>query len=228
MNWKIFWDEHAAHPDSMKQVGRIGGSVSQSDKVLKELIEHIKLLGDIQPHHNVLDVCCGNGMVTSGLSAYCNSITGIDLSDKLIAEAHKQHPHISFDTADVINDNLYDKLNQQQFDRITLCFSFQYFETPQAGLKVIENLKKVLASGGKIILTDVPDSRYFLVYYNTLKKLAQLAWKMARNQNDMGKFWSVSELNWIAQQTGLKGIHVKQPTHLPYAHYRMDYVFEKA
>lgn len=226
MNWKEFWNTHAAKPDALEQVGRIGGSVQQNTEYLQQYVRHIATLADIQPTHRVLDTCCGNGLITAALQPYCSSIFGVDLSEKQIDQAAKNHPSVAFVVADITQKESLASIENKTFDRILICFSFQYMETPHIGLRVINNLKEHLAPGGKIVLTDVPDSRYFFVYYNSWKKLAKLAINMARSKNEMGKFWSVGELNWIAQNAGLKGTPHKQPKQLPYSHYRTDYVFE--
>jgi len=52
----------------------------------------------IQPHHNVLELGCGSGRLTRALSEYCNSITGVDVSEEMIRRAHEQqqeHPELS-------------------------------------------------------------------------------------------------------------------------------------
>lgn len=228
MNWKDFWNTYAAKTDTLEQVGRVGGNTIQRAENVEYYVHHLIALADIKPEHRVLDVCCGNGLITAALKPFCSSIYGIDISEKQIAQAEKNYPAIPFAVADITQKESIAIPDNRLVDRILICFAFQYMETPQAGLQAIENLKRLLAPGGKIVLTDVPDTRYFFVYYNTLKKLAKLALDMARNKNNMGKFWSKSELDWIAQSVEMKGTQYPQPNQLPYSHYRSDYVFDLA
>jgi hypothetical protein len=50
---------------------------------------------------------------------------------------------------------------------------------------------------------------------------------MLLQKNDMGKFWSIEELDFIAKKCHLNGLKVIQPEVFPYAHYRMDYLLQK-
>jgi hypothetical protein len=43
----------------------------------------------------------------------------------------------------------------------------------------------------------------------------------------MGKFWSRTEMEFIAQKAGFTIEKIVQPANLPYAHYRCDFLLEK-
>ncbi|MCJ1442459.1 MAG: hypothetical protein MMC23_002954 [Stictis urceolatum] len=50
---------------------------------------------DPQPSDTILDIGCGDGLLTSALSTKCTSITGLDASENLIAHLHNTYPALS-------------------------------------------------------------------------------------------------------------------------------------
>lgn len=229
MDWKSFWNQRGLETDTLAQVARVGGSVAQHQEMLDTIANHIGELLSIQAMDLVLDVCCGNGMLTAALRQKCQSITGVDFADSLIKNAKEQYPSIPFFCADVLNpETLVQQLPKSVlFDKINLYFSFQYFESFDKGKQVVTHLAALLKPGGKLLLGDIPDRSRFFVYYHSFQRIAQLIKQQLQNKNDMGKFWSEDELMLICKQLGLHGTYLKQPSHLPYAHYRFDFLIEK-
>lgn len=224
MNWEQFWNSRGAYEDAARQVGRLHGKQTLSLDVLATSVAHLIEMGDINTQHDLLDICCGNGMITNLIAKHCNNIVGIDFAESLLQHGKAAYPQIEFYQENVLKP--FTKIpSTLKFHRIICCFSFQYFETFEQGLTVINNLLPYLHPQGKIVLTDIPNRKHFFNYYNSFSRLFHLAMQMARNKNDMGKFWSEEELNLIAKKVGLYGKKIEQPKHLPYAAYRMDYVF---
>jgi|688.fasta_scaffold299162_2 ubiquinone/menaquinone biosynthesis C-methylase UbiE len=227
MNWKNFWNKKADADNKLAQVGRTNSLDALTDEAIRTYLKNVLELAEINAETTVLDVCCGNGLVTAKIRPYCKSITGIDFAQNLLTIARLDYPDISFYEADVSIPNATLLPTLTTFDRITLCFSFQYFEKVETGKQVIENLLRYLNADGKIILTDIPDRAKFFHFYHTPKMLLGLALQMVKNNNDMGKFWSEDELNLICKQLGVKGKKMLQPINLPYAHYRFDYIITR-
>lgn len=221
MNWREFWNERGRQPNVHAQVGRLSGNGT----LIEQIARHIQSITEMKQSDQVLDVCCGNGLLTHELSAYCNSITGIDFSDTLIQQAKTSYPQLSFHCMDVML--LETELLHPPFDIINLYFSFQYFESVVQGEQVIRNLLSLLKPGGVLLLGDVPDQERFFRYYNSIRRILQWIKQSLTQTNDMGKFWSEEELNLICSRCQVTGEKLKQPAHLPYAHYRMDYRITK-
>jgi len=173
-----------------------------------------------------LDMCCGNGLLTSRLAKYCKKIVGADLSEKLIEQASKNYPEITFVCADALNPIESSSFNfhAQHFTKVNLYFSFQYFITYEKGKIVIDHLRKMLQHGSQLFLGDVPDSSKFFMYYNSPLRILQLVKQSIQDKNDMGKFWSEDELNVICKELNMVGKKLIQPDYLPYSDYRMDYI----
>lgn len=217
MNWLQFWNNIANQSDLKSQVGRI------HDEEIVLAATHIIQLLNINENDEVLDVCCGNGLLTKFVSQYCKNISAIDFSETLIKEAKSKSsaPNISY----LLNNAKSFQLGED-FDKIYLSFSFQYFETYDEGKEVLSRLLKHSRSGTKILISDIPDKSRWGAFYNTfLKKFFYYKQKLSGNEI-MGKFWSEDEMKRICYELGVKGRKIIQPSHLPYAHYRFDWLIE--
>lgn len=224
MNWKEFWNQKSLEGNAQKQVGRVKNGVVMPLQTLNLIADDIKQKIELQTNDALLDVCCGNGLLSAELARYCKQVTAVDFSEMLINEAKINHTdsNILFKQADALNLQL-----DQQFDKIVLYFSFQYFDTYQKGFEVINNLNKHMKPGAVLLIGDVPDLAKRDVYYDSFSKKLRLLKQNMFGQNDMGKFWSETEMNRICQSLGLKGEFVQQKTELPFSNYRFDYLIKK-
>jgi 2-polyprenyl-3-methyl-5-hydroxy-6-metoxy-1,4-benzoquinol methylase len=229
MDWKKFWNEKGGEENPFAQVARIGGQTQHDEDLLELIVEHIVAMLDLKSDEVLLDVCCGNGLLTSKLAKHCKKVIGIDLSEVLINHAKHMYPEIEFICADALELNSSTICKQySSIDKINLCFSFQYFDSYELGKRVIENLLPFLKQDGKIFLGDIPDSIRFFEYYNTPMRIIQLIKQTLQHKNSMGKFWSENELAEICKQLNVFGKKLIQPEHLSYANYRMDWVINKS
>lgn len=223
-NWLQFWEEKSKQQEAFEQVGRVGGIRAQTG-FLKTYAEYIAEKLDLTQEDVLLDMCCGNGLLTQYLAPFCKKIVGVDFSAGHIQYAQRHHApkNATYYEGNALELNRLEGLNSIEFTKATLFFSFQYFESMQIGQKVVEQLKSMLPEKGVIFLADIPDKDRWLSYYNTPVKLLRLFKQYVFSENDMGKFWSIRELDTIARNCNAKGEKIPQPREFPYAHYRMDY-----
>ena len=227
MDWRKFWNEKAQSSSNLnEQVGRVLNNSNAGDvKIISNIVDHIDSYLNINKNDVILDVCCGNALITKMLASKCSKITGIDISEQLIKLAEKDcPPNLNLIKGDALN--LSETVNGN-FDKILLYFSFQYFDTFDKGKKVISEMNKLLKPGGTIFLGDVTDySKRWKFYKTTSQKISHII-KRILNKNNMGKFWKKDELDRICNEFSLNGKYLNQPQHLPYAWYRFDYLINK-
>lgn len=223
MNWQHFWNKQALTEERAKQVGRVMAGKGLEPDMMLAIANRIREQLQLKETDSLLDVCCGNAYLSQLLLPYCKAIVGVDFSEKLIADAKKiGSDKMVFYTGDARNFWL-----NQDFDKVMLYFSFQYFEEYESGKKVIENLLKHSKPGAKILIGDICDKRKFFSYYHSPTKLIFWFKQKLTGKNVMGKFWHPKELDKICKELGVKGKTISQESWQPYSHYRFDYLIEK-
>tara|TARA_B110000967_G_scaffold198944_1_gene232703 strand:+ start:147 stop:818 length:672 start_codon:yes stop_codon:yes gene_type:complete len=222
MNWKKYWDTIAINnPDNkISQVQR------KDEESTFLTVNHIIRILDITRVDKVLDVCCGNGIITCEIAKKCESIIGVDQSENLLKTAKTSSKELNIDYINGSVLKLSELLNGRKFDKIYMQFSFQYFDKKNQGDKVISELLKCLNPMGKIFIGDIPECDKFPDYYNSVIKKLRFYKDRLLLKNEMGKFWKVSELKAICLKNDVKGTYLIQPKELPYSYYRFDYLIE--
>jgi ubiquinone/menaquinone biosynthesis C-methylase UbiE len=229
MNWQQFWHRQSDESHPLEQVGRKGGLIHQEETFLIGYAAYIAEKMALTKDDVLLDVCCGNGLLTQYFAPYCKQVVGVDFSERHITYAlqHFASTNLSFYNGNALALNAVSELKKYRFTQSTLCFSFQYFETVSSGLLVVEQIMNMLPDNGQLYLADVPNREKWFMYYDTPMKILRLMKQMLLQQNDMGKFWSVEELDFIAKKCKAEGVEITQPSSFPYAHYRTDYRMRK-
>ena len=96
-----------------------------------------------------LDFACGTGRITSLLEPYFGSVTGLDISGDMLAEARDKCPTAEFIEGDLtVKEDLIG-----EFDVVT---SFRFFPNAEPGLRarVLEVLVKHVKPGGVMIVNN--------------------------------------------------------------------------
>lgn len=73
---------------------------SASASFVPQLTSAIQTWLSPQPSDRILDIGCGDGILTSQIQPFCHSIIGYDSSPNLIAAAQRSFPHIDFQLQD--------------------------------------------------------------------------------------------------------------------------------
>jgi len=113
----------------------------------------------LSPSNKVLDVCCGNGVSTVEFAKYCESIVGIDLSEKMIDTARrllnsrKSLPRsISFEVGNILDlDSIYPV---GRFDTVVSTRGLINLPSWELQQQAILNIHKILPTGGKFIFIE--------------------------------------------------------------------------
>jgi ubiquinone/menaquinone biosynthesis C-methylase UbiE len=229
LDWKTYWENWAIENQGniLKQVGRTVDNQVLSNEKIHRIVADILAKLAVEKTDKILDVCCGNGILTQALATHCAVIVGVDVAESQIETAQRQYKahNIQYLAADAqAIDTLFPT---QYFDKINLYFSFQYFDTYSKGLEIIHKMAELLSEKGKILLGDVPDADKKHIFYPTLRSRIQLLYQNATHTNAMGKFWNAYELQLIAKELNLDIRKTEQASDLPYSHYRCDYLIEK-
>lgn len=228
MNWKIFWERQSKESglDLMRQVGRTTAGGSLSPSILAAIALDIDQKLVLTAGDNLLDVCCGNGALTSILASKCRRAVGIDISQAHIEIAYREFcgTNLRYYQGDA---GELSKVVPGVYTKILLYFSFQYFDTFRKGQQAIREMLAVLAPGGSILIGDVPELARLGCYYKSLPR--RVAYRLLQfiGRSKMGKFWSYKQIDRICRALNVRATRLAQPTHLPYAHYRCDFLIRR-
>jgi SAM-dependent methyltransferase len=105
---------------------------------------------DLPVGAEVLDLCCGMGRHSLALTELGLSVTGVDLSEVLLAEARKldSQAKVTWIRGDMRNVPL-----ALTFDAVVNLFtSFGYFEDDEENAQVLREIDRLLAPGGRFII----------------------------------------------------------------------------
>ena len=141
---------------------RIYGHTLQQDRTDLETQFAIHALG-IQPHHRVLDLCCGQGRHSIALAKTGLNVTGVDLSEEMLNIAARDAENAGLLTRSDVDAGglifrqadmrqLPDEF-ENQFDAIINMFSsFGYLESESDDQQVLHQAAEVLKPGGKLLM----------------------------------------------------------------------------
>jgi ubiquinone/menaquinone biosynthesis C-methylase UbiE len=124
-----------------------------------------------EPHHKLLDVACGGGIVVCAFAPHVKHATGIDMTPAMLDRA-RQHAadtgvaNVTWDRGDVMSLPYADGA----FDIVVTRFSMHHFPDP---LGVLREMVRVCAPGGRVVVVDMYASEEpaKAVEWNRLEKL---------------------------------------------------------
>ena len=226
MKWKEHWDTYPnkfAKDEFLKQVGKTvqGQPITtvQLDILLSGLIQKL----DLNQDDLVLDLCCGNGLITSAVAKECRSVIGIDFSRALIDIARKYHgdintSYLNLSVLDITSENMQ---ISQPFTKIYMYEALQYFQEDQ----LAQLLKILLAFSSEeviILFASVPDESRLWEFYNTFERRCEYDLRKTNGIEAIGTWWKKEMILKVCGFYGLQCKFFRQPQSLHTAHYRFD------
>nr|WP_294914840.1 class I SAM-dependent methyltransferase [uncultured Neokomagataea sp.] len=116
----------------------------------------------------VLDVACGPGIVACALAQEGACVTGIDLTPRMIAQAHdravKNNVTVNFQVGDARSLPFKDS----SFDRVVTRYSFHHMENPR---EVLAEMIRVCRPNGRLIVIDATPAPAAQQGYDQAEKL---------------------------------------------------------
>ena len=164
--------------------------------VLPIVLEELRRVTGGMPRR-ILDVGCGNGVVTAEVWRYGHDVIGIDASRDGIALARAAHPHVQFEAV-----SLYDAGLKDIVGTVDCVLALEVVEHLFLPRRLFEASYQVLRVGGVLVLSTP--------YHGFLKNLGislTNGWDRHFNvEHDGGhiKFFSVGTLGRMAAASGFR------------------------
>ena len=233
-DWKEFWNEYPRRAEAgehLKQVGKTVGGQPITEETLSLIVEGISASLELQPDDRVLDLCCGNGLLTRQIAPRCKSAVGIDFSEPLIETAKKDHgaENIEYRCLDV--RKLGTILNEfpEPFTKV-MCYEALAFLEPEDLDALLAELDKVTVENPIILFGSVLDKTRRWNFFNTLRRKVVYMVKIVilKREVGLGRWWKPSEVQEAASRQRMQAKVVPQDSSLHTAHYRFDIKLTRA
>ncbi|KAL0078695.1 S-adenosyl-L-methionine-dependent methyltransferase [Phycomyces blakesleeanus] len=107
---------------------------------------------DAKPSEHILDLGCGDGILTASLGDQCASVVGVDFSSDMIEHAISSNKHNNIKYCVVDGHYLpewFDKSNQSSFDAVFSNAALHWLKEP---VKAINGMHHVLKPNGRAVL----------------------------------------------------------------------------
>jgi hypothetical protein len=205
-DWKLFWQQYRntetqEEKDLFFQVGKTIDKDAVSQVIFEEMIQDIKLKLKLSISDTMLEMCCGNGLLSKPLGKFVNELYAFDFTERLIetAKKFKQSTNIIYQVGDAKGDikTLFDY--KKEPNKFLMNDSLGYFN-PSELTKIIEQIND---RPFDFYITGIPSDPLKWNFYNTEERKSRYKelHQSGDNHNDgIGRWWTCDELFEIANK----------------------------
>jgi len=142
------------------------GDVVENVENTRRDVDFIMAASAVQPHSQILDLCCGQGRHCLELARRgFRNVTGVDRSRYLVRLAKKRAQAEGLQVAFKEGDARNPRLTETSFDCVAIMGnSFGYFSNKQDDEKVLTTVGKLLRPSGQLVL-DITDGAYMADHF---------------------------------------------------------------
>lgn len=224
--WKNHYDSISRqfNGSPLKQVGKTVNGREIAEHQIKFIVQNIANVLRLNESDFVIDLCCGNGLITRQLAPLVKDIVGVDFTSGLIDAAKRYN---SFNNIEyVISDAL--SLDPKYFlglKKIVMYEALQHFNEEQ--LSVLLDELNNLGTGSFVFFGSIPNKEKLNVYYDTEEKYAFYMQRESEGEPHIGRWWLMEEIEQLVSERGFKATFLPQEPTLYTAYYRFDVLLEK-
>ncbi|MCD4681356.1 MAG: methyltransferase domain-containing protein [Bacteroidales bacterium] len=235
-DWKKFWQGYRpinnyGDADLLYQVGKTVGRKAIDSKLFMIMVEEIESSLSLNSDDNLLDLCCGNGVLTYELAKSVNSVVGVDFSRTLIenAKTFKCRDNILYVEHDVKQIPKISKtLNEIEINKVLLYDGLAYFTKNELN-SLINFIGEFRPPDLKFLIGSVLDSNKKWGFFNTFyRKMNYVIFRfLVEKRKGLGAWWDMKHIAEICESNAFKYTFIEQNTLLHTAHYRTDIIIYK-
>ena len=225
MEWEERWNraDMVKATDSCEQVGRTLNGKNYSAEQISILTNRIRDLLQASPEKVLLDLACGNGMMTYRIAPHFKSVKAIDFSAPLIQTARDKFARGNIEY--LVGNAIELDSVREKYDCILVYFAFQYFNPDQAR-KMFAHFKRLLKPDGRILLGEVADGDRVWNFYPGLKGRGRFYFDLLRGEPTIGHWWKPLDLLKLVEEMGWALTISYQKSDLPAHYFRYDAIIE--
>lgn len=141
------------HPDTDAPLEMVGRKGTHDMDWIAGFIGDLLRVGKDE---DVLDLCCGNGLVTVRVAERAHSVVGVDFSRTLLQQARSGFTRDNITYLEGDARNLTAAIGNRVFHKAYISAAFQYFDR-EMGADVLRGLHAAVVPGGQVAILDIPD-----------------------------------------------------------------------
>ena len=215
-----------ARTDFLWQVGKtVGGQEvpqEQIDLIVKAIIGQLEL----SENDMVIDIGCGNGLLTKRTSEFVREITGIELTQELYEIALEYN---SAKNTQYVNASIFDIDIEQQkskYSKVYLYEVLQHLSLIESD-NLIEVLNKITKEKAVIYLGGILDIEKRWCFFNTNERKYHYFDSVLSGEDPLGTWFYKDFFNYLGEKHELAVECYMQDSELYTSHYRFDCVMRK-
>lgn len=232
--WKKFFENYRiieinSDEDLLFQIGRSVNGIPVSREKFEFIINDLLKKINLQENDVVLDLCCGNGVLTYEFAKYCKRVVGVDFSKPYIenAKKYKISDNINYFYGDILDIKETIDFNNFQPDKIIMHASLAYFNGKQLDkllLMLNNNIKKDFI----FLISNVPNRKKRWLYFNTFRRRWDYIFNTIIRSKDrgVGRWWTKKEIVKIVEKNNMKVNFIDIDKNNFAHYYRMDLVIK--
>jgi SAM-dependent methyltransferase len=225
MDWKKYYTElpdKFEETEFLKQVGKtISGQPITQAQFSAQLADINNAL-NISRNDIVLDMCCGNGIITAQISKACESVAGVDFSEPLISIAKRYNSpnNVKYYCMSALDPEIKN-ISIKPFTKIYMYEALQHFEEGDLQ-KLLVLIREMAASDAIIFFGGIPDNDRIWNFYDTEERRQDYWKRKNENREAIGTWWKRDYIADICRLCRFDSVFLDQNPVLYSAHYRFD------
>ncbi len=129
------------------------------DYNLKIRAENIQAFIGNHHYENVLDMPCGNGVISAAIIDQANHVTCIDFSSKMVDLARKNIPESDHAKTTFITDDFYNQQFKKEAYDLVICLGIlAHIKDPQ---RFVQEAGSLVKPGGNLIIQNTNHSHFY-------------------------------------------------------------------
>jgi sugar O-acyltransferase (sialic acid O-acetyltransferase NeuD family) len=219
--------ESADLDSALKQVGKTVAGKAVDEAYLAIITRNLMAKLDVAPTDRLVDVGCGNGLLTTRLASHCVHVTGVDTSASMIESAKAFFSRAN--TAYIVGTLASVGAEGDVWASVNKAWAYEVLQ--YATVEELESFLRAIATRPcfrRLFLAGIPDHARRRAFFNTPERWAKHE-EDQRNggiNDPIGRWWSVDELSAAATRCGFTCTVLEQPAEMYTAHYRFDALLE--
>ncbi len=234
-HWQSFWGNYRnadarTEDDLFVQVGKTIARQPIPRDMFASMVERIVDRLELGSDDRLLDMCCGNGLISFELAQIVGRVTGVDFAEHMIraAKEFKALPNIDYRVGDVaapIAEMIGGTSGTagDMPDKYLMNDALAYFD-PQTLGTIVDNVCAArVGQPFRFLLTGIPNGALKWNFYDTPERKHRHSENLRTGDdtNDgLGRWWEPAEIEAVCAQRGLQVRIENQPDAI--SNYRMD------